>query len=557
MDNYLLSLSFVAGAKSMIIAFMGNDGSGKTTIAWQIHKFFTDLGFETIYKHEHEYVILGFLLKLIRKEKKELKQLKSHGNISREKLENIADSLGIDYSNRNDDELRDAILLQLNKNIEKSQNKIRNQKKRSVLYTIWPILVWFDLLIQYVYYSIFKRRSVVLLDRYPYDQYLSFKYLGILTKFAKWLYFHFPKPDMYMVLTVSPEIAYERKKSTHPYSICFYETQTEEYLNLARILGIPVINTNDNLQQTVIKIIEKFVQSSLVSNKILHKANQNRVVFHRFREYELTNKDNRIERALWSEYEYRLELFRRSLHCIGRIIDGTGVSNCVLVKTIDDFHFVGNDIDILVSPTDFKKLLSELTQNFDSYDIREIKYDQTKDVGKMDVFPKRGLKLDIHSYIGWGNIVFFEFKELFRFIENRKLFGIDCKVLNSQINSFVIAAHGFEKGYLTLDEFKFIEKNFDRHYLYAKFPHVSQALDEFFRKLELIVKHPPQEYPIFFPLSTFAKCYLKLLSKNGEIWRLHLFARDLSLVAFWRCRYRIKNKLPFEVKLLADRRQIV
>ena len=61
----------------MIISFMGNDGSGKTTLTWQIHKFFTDLGFETIYKHEHEYVILGFLFKLIGREKKSLKSSKA------------------------------------------------------------------------------------------------------------------------------------------------------------------------------------------------------------------------------------------------------------------------------------------------------------------------------------------------------------------------------------------------------------------------------------------------------------------------------------------------
>ena len=185
----------------------------------------------------------------------------------------------------------------------------------------------------------------------------------------------------------------------------------------------------------------------------------------------MTNRDDRIQQALWKEYEYRLELFRRSLHCMHRIIDGSGVSNYVLIKTIDDFHFIGNDIDVLVSPSDFKKVLSELMRNFDSYDIREIKYDQTKDVGKMDVFPKGGLKLDIHSYIGWGNIIFFEFKELFQYTESGKLFGINCKVLNSQINSFVIATHGFEKGYLTLDEYKFIQKNFDKHYLYTQFPH--------------------------------------------------------------------------------------
>ena len=48
--------------------------------------------------------------------KKELQQMKSDGNIvGREKLETIADSLGIDYTNKNDDELRTAIESELNK----------------------------------------------------------------------------------------------------------------------------------------------------------------------------------------------------------------------------------------------------------------------------------------------------------------------------------------------------------------------------------------------------------------------------------------------------------
>jgi thymidylate kinase len=489
----------------MIIAFMGNDGSGKTTISRQIHKFFADLGFETIYKHEYEYAILRFLFKLIGKKK-----------------------------------------------LEKSRNEMMVQKKRSVSYTLWPILVWFDLLMQYVYYRIFKRRSVILLDRYPYDQYLSFKYLGTITKFTEWLYLHFPKPDMHLVLTVSPEIAYDRKKNTHSYSISFYKKQTEEYLNLARTLGISVINTNDNLQQTVIKVIEKFFQSSRVSNQILHKANQNRVIFHRFREYGLTNKANKddsIQQALWKEYEYRLESFRRSLHCMRKIIDGTGIRTYVVIKTMDDFHFIGNDIDMLISPSDFEKLLSELIPNSGRYDVSEIKYDQTKDVGKIDVFPKRGMKIDIHSYIGWGNMIFFEFQDLVRFIENSKLFNMDCKVLNSQINSFVIATHAFEKGYLTLDEFLFLKKNFDRQHLCLTMPRISQSLDEFFIKLESILKNQPSAYPIFFPLPIFARCYLKLLRSNGGIRKLHLFVRDLSMVAFWKFRYKVKEMLPFEVRL--------
>ena len=47
--------------------------------------------------------------------KRELQQMKSEGRVGREKLESIADSLGIDYTNKNDDELRAAIDVELNK----------------------------------------------------------------------------------------------------------------------------------------------------------------------------------------------------------------------------------------------------------------------------------------------------------------------------------------------------------------------------------------------------------------------------------------------------------
>lgn len=47
--------------------------------------------------------------------KRELQQLKTEGKVGREKLESIAESLGIDYTNKNDDELRAAIDVELNK----------------------------------------------------------------------------------------------------------------------------------------------------------------------------------------------------------------------------------------------------------------------------------------------------------------------------------------------------------------------------------------------------------------------------------------------------------
>jgi sec-independent protein translocase protein TatA len=47
--------------------------------------------------------------------KREIQQMNIEGKIGREKLETIADSLGIDYTNKNDDELRAAIEIELNK----------------------------------------------------------------------------------------------------------------------------------------------------------------------------------------------------------------------------------------------------------------------------------------------------------------------------------------------------------------------------------------------------------------------------------------------------------
>ncbi|HET7344873.1 MAG TPA: twin-arginine translocase TatA/TatE family subunit [Nitrososphaeraceae archaeon] len=56
--------------------------------------------------------------------KREIQQIKNQNrtnNIDREKLESIADTLGIDYSNKNDEDLRTAIETEINK----SNNKVQ------------------------------------------------------------------------------------------------------------------------------------------------------------------------------------------------------------------------------------------------------------------------------------------------------------------------------------------------------------------------------------------------------------------------------------------------
>jgi sec-independent protein translocase protein TatA len=51
--------------------------------------------------------------------KRELQVLRNGEKVGREKLEEIAETLGIDYTNKNDDDLRKAIDIAVNKDKEK------------------------------------------------------------------------------------------------------------------------------------------------------------------------------------------------------------------------------------------------------------------------------------------------------------------------------------------------------------------------------------------------------------------------------------------------------
>ena len=485
----------------MIIAFVGNDGSGKTTMSRHIQRFFSDLGFDAMYKHEYDYAVLGFLFKIVGEEK-----------------------------------------------IQKARNEMLVQRKRSATYTLWPMLVWFDLLLQYVYYRIFKMRSVIVLDRYPYDQYLSFKYLGVAKRLTEWFYLRFPKPDICITLTVKPEIAFERKKDTHSYSLQFYQKQTQEYLNLAQLLKVPIVNTDSEFRQSAQSVLFTICRNPSIFDKVLKKGIQNRVIFQKFKEYGIHNPDTTLDLRLWTEQEKRRNMFRKSIECINDLLQNSIIDDYVIIKTIDDFGFVGNDIDILVSPQDFQHIMKEDLKSYIQSGIQRIKYDTKKDAGKMDIFVQDGLTLDIHSYIGWGNVIFLDFSDVRAYVDVTEIFGIECKVINEKVNSVIMLAHSFEKGFLTKDEANFIDQHFDEQYFREKFPRLSKILDEHLGLVLSIFNEPRREFPVFLSLLTFVKCYLRL-SAPSKPEKVKTFTRDFLRIMFWKVRYYLLRRLPFEVSL--------
>jgi len=481
----------------MIIAFMGNDGSGKTTIAKEFVKIFRDLGFEVIYKHEYEYTILKLLFRIVGMEK-----------------------------------------------IRSEKKKMIVEREKSWKYYLWPFLVWFDIHCSLVFFRLFKRNTIVILDRSLYDHYLSFRYLGYLTWLSELLYTKFSlKPDIAFVLWVEPRTAYLRKKSTHNYDITFYVEQTKRYIELSKMLRVNAVNTNKSVVNTVNEIFMRLPEDKLTY--FLRKGMQNRVLFSVIKKYGLNSAWMKFTQAL----DEREEKLKKTFTVVKDLFERCDVEKYCVFKTLTSEGWIGNDVDILVSKSDFGKIIAKLKELHTSKIVLIQKFAEK---GKVDIHVQDGFTVDLHSYIGWRNVVFIPSEEV---INNnllvKKRNGI-C-FAGEKINSIIIfLTHVFEKGFVTLEEYNFLRSHFDETFMQTSLPHLYILLSDYISWMTKTLKEKRnRSYPLFIPMPIIIKCYLKLLlySKNGHsnmFWKLKAFVRDIPFMIFWRIRYVFKNKLPFE-----------
>jgi thymidylate kinase len=199
----------------MIIAFMGNDGSGKTTISTYVYRVLLSNGLQVYYKPEFEYFLIRYIMNFLGKQR-----------------ENLMESFV-------------------------SRTPIQN---RSFVFKMWPYIVWVDFLFFWLFIKIFKRNKIVILDRYLYDFLISWEYLGYANEILRLLYLNFPMPDRPFVCKVSPQIAYTRRAN---YSINFYRVQTKRYEALARYFSIQIIDTSKPLKETLEQVTEDVLASAI------------------------------------------------------------------------------------------------------------------------------------------------------------------------------------------------------------------------------------------------------------------------------------------------------
>ena len=137
----------------MIISFSGTDGSGKTTIIKEVINILTKTGIKTIYRHEYDYFILKYLFKFAGEERVE------HGR----------------------------------------KYFVSPNTKKTFRYKLWPYLVLLDAVLLILWLRISKRKTIVILDRFLYDQLVSFEGLNVINKndrLIRWLYLKAPSPDI-------------------------------------------------------------------------------------------------------------------------------------------------------------------------------------------------------------------------------------------------------------------------------------------------------------------------------------------------------------------------
>ena len=174
----------------MIITLSGVDGSGKTTIGKMLVEELRKKGFDVIYRVEFNYFLLGYLKKFI----------------------------NVMTGDRNK---ADAI----------RQKVIREKSYPNVAGRIWTYLTFLDLLMEYVYFKIFFKRKVVLMDRCIYDFLIGWKWIGYSTPLMEWLYLRFPHFDLSYVLDIDPRIAFERKEHEQDNDLYFFQTLRGLYKN--------------------------------------------------------------------------------------------------------------------------------------------------------------------------------------------------------------------------------------------------------------------------------------------------------------------------------------
>ena len=198
----------------MLIAFIGCDGSGKSTLSKKLVSRLKKNYPNVEYRHQYNYLISNTVGKTIRK-------------------------------------------------LAKTKNKPDNvESKSTIIHKLWVFVVYPNLLIDYYLKTLLRQSSLFVSDRYVYDMLIGWEIQGRLNFLSRFLLRNFPKPKYVFLIDAPPRILYNRRKDEYP-SFEFCKKKRDMYLEFAEEKGIKIINTNRPITSSI-REITKSIENGLL-----------------------------------------------------------------------------------------------------------------------------------------------------------------------------------------------------------------------------------------------------------------------------------------------------
>ena len=196
----------------MLIAFIGMDGSGKSTMAKETVRKLKESGEEAICLSLTPYAILQPLLNLLHKVKK-------------------------------------------SKNPR--ENPFLTTGKKPFIFRLWPYLSLVDNFANYwLRIKPILKKGHVICDRYFHDRITGFEYYGYCDRLTSQIYLSLiPKPDVVFVLDTKPQVAQKREIGQR-HSLDFFIKLRKRYQEIANKYSYQMIDTTGDIGENVRQIMK-------------------------------------------------------------------------------------------------------------------------------------------------------------------------------------------------------------------------------------------------------------------------------------------------------------
>lgn len=224
----------------MLIAFVGMDGSGKSTFAQETVILLRLHGLNAEYYYPAPYIVLGPIVSFLHRVYKFFEKDKAQPSQS-----------------------------------PFGGNPFLNLGKKPLPFRLWPYLALADNLICYFIRirPLLKRGVYVVCDRYFYDKLIGFEYHGYSDRITSSICLSLiPKPDLTFVLEADPFVACSRERGPTKHNVEFFVELRERYRDLARKFDYQILDTSDDfggVQKAVMTPLKKGVVSSCWKESVL------------------------------------------------------------------------------------------------------------------------------------------------------------------------------------------------------------------------------------------------------------------------------------------------